>query len=761
MNQKHSTLSFGLALLLAVLSSRADARLSARSVSGSMGQSLVNLVDSRVKITVGPHWIDVEEEAELQVPADNYSAGDDILVEGTLTLPPHAAMVGCLLWNNDTLLMGKLRGRADAEHKFDSLVPSRPVQLAKDPLLLDMQDDSTYGFKLYPFSPGGSRRFRIRYLLPLTASREFEILPLMARMVRWEECLPAQFTLQVRGTRSDIRLVTREPAWPNQEVVWPLTLPADRRMDLPPPYTSSIKLRLGTPGAPDGTIAARVHLDSGAWQGDYVFYSAKVPDSILTKVGVRSETVVLWRWIQPQTFVGSNYDGGQKYLNSDGDKAIQQAQSLVTIGDQLTGRGDRFGLVADLGLDDSLQIYPVADSGTREYRNLRSFLTGINREYLFWRINPSIGSGTSNPNNLELSRNRLRFRTDLQKVGSLYSKDSSLIKHLLVVTVGPVPSGGDQLEIPDDAALPKDVSVATSGLETTSRFDQSCWCYRYSIVAGTSSWPGVNLAELGALRPGTKTLVSQGGVMLPKSKTVLAATLSMETGAGRMVRDAILRKGEDGKWRTSFNVHAPKLGTTVRWNFWSDNGDSVAKLEMTPAWEGVVGDSVLPRLWARSEAPLSLTLRSTELAPIFGFVDPLYSLLAMPSDSLGRERQYALRDSGVPFLSSAEIFPRVGYNGEGGGQTGIRLSSVQARGLKLAYLQARRVVTIDLADLKATSVEIHDLRGRLLVRFADVAGRKQLEWDLRTSNGAMVPKGMVIVSVQTAQGRLSGSVLIH
>lgn len=739
-----------LALLSCLPALPCHALVNAFSVENAWRSSVVNLIDSRVKATVGPQWIDIEEEAELQVPEENYASDESVLAEGTLALPPHAAMTGCMLWNGDTLLMGKLRGHADAQNKFDSLVPARPVNYARDPLLLDMQNDSTYGFKLYPFTPGGSRRFRIRYLLPLTASREFEIKPLMARMVTGS--IPAQFTLQVRGTRSDIRLVTSDG-------VWPLSLPADRRMDLS--RGTGIKLRWATAGNADGSIAARAHVDSGAWQGDYVYFNAKVPDSILTKVGMRSETVVLWRWIKPQTFV-NRYEWGS-YPSQDGFTAIDQARQLVTIGDQLTGRGDRFGLVADIDPDEALRIYPVSDSGTKEYRSLRAFLSGIDQNYLVSRYAQGSGSAVaSDPDALELSRNRLRFRTDLQAAGSLYSKDSSLIRHLLVVTVGPVPSGGDLLEIPDDASLPKAVSVASSNLLRTSYYyDYSCYCYR-TVTTGSASWPGVNLAELVAMRPGTATLVSQGGVMLPKSKTVLAATLSMEAGNARLVRDVAIRKGSDGSWRTSFNVHAKSLGSSIRWDFWNEKGDSAARIEVTPNWASAAGDSVLPRLWARSEAPYSTVFASAKLGPLFGVVDPFYSLLAMPSDSLGRERQYALKDSGVPFLTSQEIFATTGYGSEssGGNTAGIR-SVPKAGSLHISFLASRRTVSISLDGLEARSVEIRDLRGRVVARFADVSGRKSLEWDLRDLSGGTVAKGLYVVSVRTATSLVSGSVLVH
>jgi len=735
----------GLPLGLLAVALPVHASLYSSSVTDAWNsRNAVSLIDSRVKATVGPAWVDVEEEAELQVSSDAYSSGDAVEVMGTLSLPPHAALVGALLWNNDTLLMGKLRGHQDAKHIYDSLVPSRPSNYAMDPLLLEMQNDSTYKFQLYPFTPGGSRRFRIRYLLPRTTSRDFEIKPLLARMVNGS--IPSQFVLQVRGTRTDVRLVT-------DEGIWPLSLPADRRMPLS--SSSGIRLRFGSVDT-TAPLAVRAHVDSGAWQGDYAFYNAKVPDSILTKVGLRSETVVLWRWIHPELFLGTSGSDTARYVTGYGNKAIAQAQSLVAVGDLLTGRGDRFGLVADMGLDDSVQTYPISDSGTTGYRTIKSFLSGINSDYLKWRIPKSSGSSSGNANDLELSRNRLRFRTDLQAVGTLYSADSNLVRHLVIATVGPVPSGGDEQEIPDASALPRGVSVATSDLAWTTSWNSSCYCYK-SSMSQDAYWSGINLAELVAERPGTGRLAVQNGISLPVTKTAISATLSMQAGNSRLYQETTIHKGSDGAWRAGLQFHGLSLGNSVRWDFWN-NGDTLASYTATPSWESATGDSVLPRLWARSAIPTSTVFLNKELAPIFGVVNPLYSLLATPSDSVGSARQKALTDSGVPFLSSQDIFMRTGY---GSDVAGISAAVANVSRFSATYLASRRVVRIDFAGLAAVSVEILDLRGRTVARWNGLSGRTSLEWDLRDLSGQTVTRGMYFVRLHTTNARLSAKVLIH
>ena len=155
-----------LAYLLVTLgfAAPASATLFATSSEGYAGS--VSLAYSKIKATVGAQWIDIEEDAEISTAPYGGTATGPWLVDGTFNVPTGTVVVGCLLWNDDTLLMGKLRGKADATHKFDSLVPTQTPGYKYDPLLVEQVGDSTYHLKLYPVADGGTRRIRLRYLVP-------------------------------------------------------------------------------------------------------------------------------------------------------------------------------------------------------------------------------------------------------------------------------------------------------------------------------------------------------------------------------------------------------------------------------------------------------------------------------------------------------------------------------------------------------------------------------------------------------------------
>jgi len=733
---------------VAFLAGPSGAYLVAQNLKGVRGQA--NLLMSHVTVQVGAQWLDIEEEAEVEITTTNSTAKGPWILEGEFAVPNGTAIVGCMLWNDDTLLMGKLRGKASAEHIFDSLVPTRDSSWARDPLLVEQLSATTYGLHLFPFQTSGTRRFRLRYLVPLVPGQnELSIKPLAASFLTGT--LPAQFRLRLRGATQGVKIVRGAS-------VWPAELPSYQLVDLDAP--TDVRLRWPAGPSGDGTCAIKGRIDSGAWKGEFALFTGKVPDSILTKTALRSETVVLWRWISPEQFFDACYDevtgtNTARCPNEFGQLAVRQADAIGQIAQRSVENRGKIGLVADEGMEDAPRVYPLTDSTTTNYRNLRLWLSSITPSYLDWRIpkpSASVGGGSTN---LEISKNRDRFRTDVVEVAALYGSGTGVIRHLLVVTVGPTPVTGEFLEAPDVSSLPSDVSVSSSVLVAPGSGSLSENIY-YADPPPAAHWPGVDLEGVVQTRNGGAKTVTWNGIVLPRTRETLAGRLSLRSGSVNVSRDIVVRSNGQGGLNTSLNVHGTSLGDVVTWSLYDENGDTVALWTESPKWLRVDGDSVMPRLWGKSEAPLSPVFEDRDFGPLFGYVDRFYSLLATPSDTVGRVRQAALRDSGVPFLSYAEIFPRQGYKTDG--STTLARAYARPGGLQVRWIASLRTVRVDLAGLDARGVEVRDLRGRLLASFpaSQLAGLASLDWRVPAGTG----RAMLVVSVRTAQGLRSVRVLV-
>lgn len=740
---------------IAALASPSAAVLFPQSLNGRTGWA--NLVDSRLTIHVGPQWIDVEEEAEIHVEPIRTESNMLWIVEGTFEVPKGTAITGCMLWNGDTLLMGKLRGKQEANAIFDSLVPPRNPAWARDPLLVEQLTETTYGLKLFPFEPNGTRRFRLRYLVPRpSGSSEISVKPLMSRSLNGT--IPASFRLRLRGDEKNLRIV-------QNGAVWPVDLPSSEKVDLS--SSADVRLRWSNGASSEAGNALRGSQVSGGWAGDYVMFSGAVPDSILSKVNLKSETVVLWSWIQPRSFVSSCYDynaGTGSCVTSQGYEAISQAAQIRSIAQSLVGSGNRVGMVADEGLEDSLKVFSLGDSGSSSWRSMNAWLGGVNADYLKSRI-PASGGAGGVATNLSVSRNRSRFQVDLRRVATLYSADSGIVRHLIVVTAGVTASSATLDEV-DASILPSGVSV------TSTNFGGRSYVYDYSKGYYTigdfpkATWPGIDLEGLVQARPGAATTEVRDGLRLPRVRTRLPVRLSIGSASGRIGRNVVLQKDVSGRFLASLNAHGNALSRTLTWAIYGDSGETLASWEQTPAWKEMAGDSVFPRLWSKSEVPLSPIFEDRYLGPIFGVVDFHHSLLATPADTVGALRQAALRDSGVPFLTYAEIFPRQGFGEEGelgdggeGPDVTLRARHAGSHDLKLSWLAGLRTLRIQLEGLSAQALEIRDLRGRLLATYSasQLDGLKSLDWAAPAGLG----RGMLLVSVRTSTGLKTVSVMMN
>lgn len=735
------------AVLLGLAASPSHAFLEAKNLTGAYGKA--NLLRSNLTVRVGAQWLDIEEEAEVEVTTTTSGAKGPWLLEGTFQVPLGTAIVGCMLWNDDTLLMGKLRGKASAEAIFDSLVPDRDSLWAQDPLLVEQTSETVYTLKLFPFQTSGTRRFRLRYLVPLVPGRsEMSIRPLAAGFLRGTK--PGQFQLRLRGDVFGVKIV-------RGGLVWPVELPSFQAVDLDD--TTDVRLRWPNGPSGDGTCAIKARIDSGAWKGEFALFTGRVPDSILQRTALRSETVVLWRWISPERFFDACRDGvggfTNRCLNDNGWLAVDQARVIGRIAQRAVENSGKIGMVADEGMDDAPRIYPLSDSTTTSYRNLRLWLSSITEAYLDWRIPRPTASTGPGGTPLEISRNRDRFRTDLVQAGALYSADSGILRHLLVVTAGPVPVTGEFLQAPDLSALPPDVSVGSSVLVA----DGSLRDVGGTLVPADPApapWPGVDLEGVVQARRGGTNVVKWNGVPVARTRETLAGRLSMRAGAHDISRDIVVRSNGRGGFNTSLNVHGPTLGSEVTWSLYDEDGDTLALWTEAPEWLRVDGDSVLPRLWGKSEAPLSPIFENRHFGPLFGMVDRMYSLLATPSDTMGRVRQQAYRDSGVPFLSYAEIFPRQGYEDDGSPV------SVKPSGPRMAFearwMRSEGVLRLVLGSLQGAAIEIRDLRGRLLATIpaSHLAGRATFDWRPPAGFGG----GMLFVTVRSPTGIRTAKVLL-
>ncbi len=691
----------------------------------------VDLVESRVKATIGPEWIDVEEDAVLQVIPVQEDQFQIYQLNGEITLPPQAQVTGCLFWKGDTVLKGKLRVHANAVQDFNNIV-NDTTSFSSDPMLLEKKSESVYGIRAYPFIPRGARHMRIRYLVPVVArDGSVPVLPIFAQV---SGAKPVSWTLQTRGKVDGLKLHS-------DKNVWALASPAVQAMSFP--ATGTVSLVWGSNASVGAPRAIFDRISSGPWAGDYVLFTAKIPDSLARRVEIRSETVILWRWIHPESFVKPC--DTETCLTDDGILAVNQAKAIARTADWIAGEGNKVAMISNLVLDDPSVTHPMGDSASDAFLNLKTWINSVDEENVKLRVANLVGTP-----GFELERNRSRFASDLNLAASLFSKDTGIVKHILVVTVGANPVGGESLQNAVDTGLPSTVSVASTRFEG----DDSVWNAVDSTYVrrgfAPATWPGVNLPLLEKKRIGTY-IVWTNNIRIPRTRNFASATISIAKASDTLAVYPSISKGADGNWLASLNVHDVGLGRTLKWRV-DDQGVNLATWETTPTWINLVDDSIVPRLWAVSPLHTSLLTGfgpSLILGNVFGYVDEKYSLLALPADSLSRAESRALADSGMPFLTNAEIFSDKYKDPSGPPVT----RSLKMQRTKFdAVVMGLGMVRITFGGESPRLLQILDVEGRVIVQWTapELVGKLQLDWTSRDRKS--LRKGLILVRMVTATG---------
>lgn len=146
------------------------ASFSCRATQGWAWQGQSAVTREHIAITIHPDHLDVEHELEIDARSwgTTPSHPQSLEIFGSLYVEKGTVMTGLLLWNGNKILKGKLQTKEMARRKYEDVVdrnvknPPPP----RDPAILEKVGEGTYALSIFPVSLNGSRKLRIRYLVP-------------------------------------------------------------------------------------------------------------------------------------------------------------------------------------------------------------------------------------------------------------------------------------------------------------------------------------------------------------------------------------------------------------------------------------------------------------------------------------------------------------------------------------------------------------------------------------------------------------------
>src|SRR5690606_20181157 len=149
-----------------------SASFTCQATQGFAWQGTSQVTAERIDITILPDHLDVEHEIRIDARShwNAPSHPNSLEILGNLTMTKGTVMTGLLLWNGDVVLKGKLLSLEMARRKYEEVV-DRNVTVPpppRDPAILEKTGENTYALSIFPVSLNGSRKIRLRYLIPST-----------------------------------------------------------------------------------------------------------------------------------------------------------------------------------------------------------------------------------------------------------------------------------------------------------------------------------------------------------------------------------------------------------------------------------------------------------------------------------------------------------------------------------------------------------------------------------------------------------------
>lgn len=141
-----------------------------QATQGPAWTGTAEIVTERYVMTVHPDYLEVELDWEFGVGGTKPAQHENALeIVGNINFERKSTVTGMLVWYKDMILKGKLKTTAHARKEYEEVVdrnspiPPKP----RDPVLLEWIAEDNYDISIFPVEWGGTRKVRIRYLVPI------------------------------------------------------------------------------------------------------------------------------------------------------------------------------------------------------------------------------------------------------------------------------------------------------------------------------------------------------------------------------------------------------------------------------------------------------------------------------------------------------------------------------------------------------------------------------------------------------------------
>ncbi len=659
-------------------------------------------------VTPKGSYLDIEEEAYLSGNIDRtrYSNLLDIFdIKGSLLLPAEAVVVGLMVWREGTPHKATLGPAEYEEHT--SYADSGALRQDRSTKFISLQKTTPehYQIILSDVPVGRKSRVKIRYLLPNKAGGTPSYgIPVLfdqyssynPRFLKFElkSAGPTPHTLIAGKTRLSVKGTE--------------TYMLD--------YIPSIRLEC-TKGR--SSLLHLTTFEQNRWEGDYLHLNTTVPGELLAGMIKPIETVFLWRWNAPSSFVQTDEQGAN--LSNFGRDVLNQAQDIGRAAYSLTSRGYRVGLVHSIE-GGPRKTFEIGTGASPEFAAVQMYLNSVDEELLldkYAKLQSSRPSWapTQSENVTATDGSREEFMESIHAALALYTDDKGVVRHLVFLSAGPVTRV--------NATISKaKVDSLLEGISTDSR---------------RGIWRGVDFSAL-FTSVHHQRLKYLSGFFFPLPD-LSNHSVSLTIGTGGQHYTFPLPTDPNHAFSVLAKSSAP-WDTTVVWKGFGTSGKLLATYEGRPMCIRAYRDSGLVKVWAGDDGRITDVPDEQNIGGTYGIVTKQFTLEAGPEDSVpvGSELTY---------LTDDEIFLPVGL---------IQSNHVGNAGKTKVYHSGGKLVIVGLKHRKG-HLTLFDARGRKVLELdlSQVANISKVVLPADALGGAAW--AVLIMRIQTDSYTLTESIM--
>lgn len=598
-----------------------------QSTQGEPWQGTATITQEHYNITVHADYLDVELEwvfeANGATKPDSFTNALEIV--GNLNLVDKSTVVGMITWYKGEILKGKLKTNDVAREQYedvvqrDSDIPPPP----RDPVLLEWIRDDNYDISIFPVEFGGTRKVRIRYLIPAFSDDG-------VNKIDYPHAFTGNATVSIKKG-SDIagyKIETTEigPIFTNREFV-PLSS-VDYSFEAYSSRSSVPRISKVIPvlnGKAEGSRMYTSDFSTEAFSGQMMHVTTMNGHDALKQVSALVDFVILWRWNHTELL--------ERYAR----EIVAQSKLLTTFLEQLDETNQRVALVIDKEGGERV-TFEMSKKDGAGYKRMMAYLEELSAKTV---VDPPYGSSSSQYS-IDVQKSREEFEAALAAAVSMFDQTSAAMRHLLILTSGPRLSY-QYNSIPE---VTWDSTINVSHLSSVIKQDDNSGRY-----GSKSYWPGVNLDGF----------IRQAGTNLTVKATV---------GNGTQSHTIDVLGGTTDQSSSYYYYSCVSSGTTdmhlfssssiteeITWSvYWGE--ELLGKFTEKPRVIQMPDHLQYARLIGSSVhlVPLAETMPSS-MASTLGFIDEKYSLVALEEDALPADIAAPYETAGVPTLQSSEIFP--------------------------------------------------------------------------------------------------------